>query len=67
MIFLSEHNGITRTAQVYRRNTHDDFVVIGYYQYIERASHPFPTEAQAEQWAIGWVNNNEEPNPRTGL
>ena len=55
MIFLSEFNGERRTAQVYRRNTHDDFVVIGYEQMIERAAHPFPTEQAAEDWAESWV------------
>ena len=55
MIFLSEYSSRYRTAEVYRRNSHNDFVAVGYEHSMPRASHPFLKENQAEDWAEDWV------------
>lgn len=55
MLFLSEYTGANKTAWVCQRRNLGDYVAIGYQSGLERVAHPFPTEAEAEDFAEDWV------------
>ena len=55
MLFLSEYCGPNKTAWVCQRRNMKDYVTIGYVGGMEKVTHPFPTEAEAEDFAEDWV------------
>jgi hypothetical protein len=59
-LFLSEYLNANRTAWVCRRIDLKDFVVIGYIDGVERMSHPFASEQQADDYAEDWVLTTTE-------
>lgn len=60
MLFINEYCGPKRTAWVCRRRNMNDYVTIGYIDGLERMAHPFPTEAEAKDYAENWVLLNNE-------
>jgi hypothetical protein len=55
MLFLSEHLGAKRTAQVFLRREKKDFAVVCFHNDLHREAYYFDTESDADDFAEDWV------------
>lgn len=54
-IYLSEYNGLDRTAQVFRKDGTTMFVVKCFIMGRELRQTPFQSESEADDYAEDWV------------
>jgi hypothetical protein len=59
-LFISEQINGTRTAHVFQRVKEQDYIVFCFCCGHEAESEPFPTEYDADHWAMRWLNHQEQ-------